>query len=85
MANAVNVFHETSEFTCMFPNLIETEKFQDQDTGMYSITMCFGIESQDQVQAKSSKPCGRRYESRLCAQWIHMSCTHCLSPVHRWN
>jgi hypothetical protein len=41
MANAVNVFHETSEFTCMFPNLVETEKFQEQDTGMYSITMCF--------------------------------------------
>jgi hypothetical protein len=41
MAKGVNVFQETSEFTCMFPNLIETEKFQDQDTGMYSITMCF--------------------------------------------
>ena len=37
----VNVFHETTEFTCMFPNLVETEKFQEQDTGMYSITMCF--------------------------------------------
>jgi hypothetical protein len=37
----VNVYHETTEFTCMFPNLVETEKFQEQDTGMYSITMCF--------------------------------------------
>lgn len=41
MSKGINVFHETAQFKVMFPHLNETEKFQDQDTGMYSITMCF--------------------------------------------
>lgn len=41
MSKGVNVFYETPKFICMFPHLEETEKFQDQDTGQYSITMCF--------------------------------------------
>lgn len=47
MTKAVNVFYETSKFQCMFPHVSETEKFQDQDTGMYSITMCFPKDGND--------------------------------------
>ena len=41
MANAANVYYETPKFICKFPNLDETEKYQEQDTGQYSVTMCF--------------------------------------------
>jgi hypothetical protein len=41
MNKGVNVFYETPTFICMFPHLEETEKFQEQDTGQYSITMLF--------------------------------------------
>lgn len=50
MNKGVNVFYETNQFNCMFPNLSETEKFQDQDTGMYSITMCFAKDGEEKSQ-----------------------------------
>ena len=63
MSKGINVFHETSQFKVMFPHLNETEKFQDQDTGMYSITMCFpkGSDAEDGLdkaveEAKNNDP-----------------------------
>lgn len=50
----VNVFYETEKFNCMFPHLEETEKFQDQDTGMYSITMCFEKDEEIKEQIDSA-------------------------------
>ena len=50
----VNVFFETEKFNCMFPQLEETEKFQDQDTGMYSITMCFDKDSEAKDHIESA-------------------------------
>jgi|TARA_B100001964_G_C14226798_1_gene598044 hypothetical protein len=50
MANAANVYYETPKFICKFPNLEETEKFQEQDTGSYSVTMCFSKEEVDAVE-----------------------------------
>ena len=59
MSKGVNigVFFETEKFNCMFPHLEETEKFQDQDTGMYSITMCFDKdgEAKDQIESAVEK------------------------------